>query len=153
MVLMKEGFPQQLNGMALAFDYGLKRIGVAVGQAVTRTANPCTVLHAVDGIPHWEQIQALIDEWHPEVLVVGIPLNMDGTEQPFTARAKKFANRLEGRFGLPVYGADERQTTIEARAQLFDEGGYKALSNQSVDAQAAKIMLEAWLRALPKGEI
>lgn len=148
---MKEGLPQQLDGMALAFDYGLKRIGVAVGQAVTRTANPCAALAAVDGIPRWEDIQRLIDEWHPQVLVVGIPLNMDGSEQPFTARAKKFANRLEGRFGLPVYGADERQTTVEARAQLFEEGGYKALNNSSVDAQAAKIMLEAWLRALPKG--
>jgi putative Holliday junction resolvase len=150
---MKEGLPEQLDGMALAFDYGLKRIGVAVGQAVTRTANPCAVLSAQEGIPRWEEIQALIDEWHPQVLVVGIPLNMDGTEQPFTARAKKFANRLEGRFGLPVYGADERQTTVEARAQLFEEGGYKALSKSSVDAQAAKIMLEAWLRAIPKGSL
>lgn len=147
---MQEGLPKTLAGMAMGFDFGTKRIGVAVGQAVTRTANPCAVLSADEGVPRWDEVQKLIESWHPEVMVVGIPLNMDGTEQPMTLRAKKFANRLEARFGLPVYGADERQTTVEARAQLFEAGGYKALQSESVDAQAAKILLEAWLRSLPK---
>ncbi|HAW77355.1 MAG TPA: Holliday junction resolvase RuvX, partial [Alteromonas australica] len=78
----------------LAFDFGTKSIGVAVGQEVTGTASPLAALKARDGIPDWQQIAALYEEWQPHLVVVGLPLNMDGSEQEMTQRAKKFANRL-----------------------------------------------------------
>lgn len=141
--------PEQLDdGIVMAFDFGLKRIGVAVGQTVTKTANPHTMIKAKDGVPNWDDVGRLIKEWKPIALVVGIPLNMDGTEQPMSQRAKKFANRLADRFKLPVYPVDERLTTRVAREAIFQQGGYKALQEDSVDAMAAKIMLEAWLSSL-----
>ncbi|WP_025481943.1 Holliday junction resolvase RuvX, partial [Yersinia pestis] len=77
-------------------------------------------------------------------VVVALPLNMDGTEQPLTARARRFANRLHGRFGVQVALQDERLSTVEARANLFDRGGYRALDKGSVDAASAVIILESW---------
>lgn len=77
-------------------------------------------------------------------MVVGLPLNMDGTEQPLTARAKKFANRLQGRFGLPVELHDERLTTTEARSEIFARGGYKALKKGKIDSISACLILESW---------
>lgn len=130
----------------IAFDFGTKRIGVAVGQTVTMTANPMNSLLAKDGIPEWTQILELIQTWIPSALVVGIPINMDGTSQPITGRAKLFARELLVRFDLPVYEVDERLTTVEAKETLFELGGYKALKDISVDSFAAKLMLEAWMR-------
>ncbi|CAI3800639.1 MULTISPECIES: Holliday junction resolvase RuvX [Rheinheimera] len=128
----------------LAFDYGLKSIGVAVGQSMTGTATMLKALKAQDGIPNWDLIEALIKEWQPKLLVVGLPLNMDGTEQPFTARVHKFVNRLHGRYGLQVKTQDERLTTVDARSQLFAEGGFKKLSKELVDSLSAKLILESW---------
>lgn len=128
----------------LAFDYGLKSIGVAVGQRLTGTASTLKALKAVDGTPDWNQIEALIKEWQPELVVVGLPLNMDGTEQPFTARVHKFINRLHGRFGVKVQVHDERLTTVESRAELFSQGGFKKLSKDAVDCFSAKLILESW---------
>ncbi|OON39497.1 Holliday junction DNA helicase RuvA [Izhakiella australiensis] len=131
----------------LAFDFGTKSIGVAVGQALTGTARALTALKAQDGIPDWNKIEALLQEWRPDALVIGLPLNMDGTEQPLTARARKFANRLHGRFGIRIELQDERLSTVEARAGLFARGGYRALSKGSVDSQSAVIILEDWFAA------
>ena len=128
----------------LAFDYGLKSIGVAVGQRLTGTASTLKALKAVDGIPDWNQIEALLKEWQPELVVVGLPLNMDGTEQPFTARVHKFINRLHGRFGVKVQAHDERLTTVESRAELFSQGGFKKLSKDAIDCFSAKLILESW---------
>jgi len=128
----------------LAFDYGLKSIGVAVGQRLTGTASPLKALKAQDGTPDWEQIGKLLTEWQPELIVVGLPLNMDGSEQPFTARVHKFANRLHGRFGVKVVTQDERLTTVEARAELFSRGGFKKLSKDAVDCLSAVLILESW---------
>ncbi len=128
----------------LAFDYGLKSIGVAVGQRLTGTASTLKALKAVDGTPDWIQIEALLKEWQPELVVVGLPLNMDGTEQPFTARVHKFINRLHGRFGVKVQAHDERLTTVESRAELFSQGGFKKLSKDAVDCFSAKLILESW---------
>ena len=128
----------------LAFDYGLKSIGVAVGQRLTGTASTLKALKAVDGTPDWNQIEALLKEWQPELVVVGLPLNMDGTEQPFTARVHKFINRLHGRFGVKVQAHDERLTTVESRAELFSQGGFKKLSKDGVDCFSAKLILESW---------
>lgn len=133
------------QGIIVAFDFGLKRIGVAVGQTVTRTATPEGMIPAESGDPRWDLLESIIKQWRPKALVVGVPLNMDGTEQPMTVNARAFIERLHARTGLPVYGVDERLTTVEARARLFETGGYKAIQKSSVDAMAAKILLEAWL--------
>ncbi|MBP2168190.1 putative Holliday junction resolvase [Erwinia toletana] len=128
----------------LSFDFGTKSIGVAVGQQLTGTARPLTAIKANDGIPDWNTIERLLKEWQPDRVVVGLPLNMDGTEQPLTARARKFANRLHGRFGVQVELHDERLSTVEARADLFARGGFRALTKGSVDSLSAVIILESW---------
>ena len=88
--------------------------------------------------------RSVIADWQPDLLVVGLPLNMDGTEQPLTQRARKFANRLHGRFNLPVELHDERLTTVEARAEIFSRGGYRALKKGKVDSISACLILESW---------
>lgn len=133
----------------LAFDFGTTSIGIAVGQPLTGTARPLTALKAQDGIPDWSKIEYLIKEWQPNLIVVGLPLNMDGTEQPITQRARKFANRLHGRFGLQVELHDERLSTVEARSSLFSHGGFRALNKGSVDSQSAVIILESWFENHP----
>ncbi len=129
----------------MAFDFGLKRIGVAVGQTLTGNAQMLSPLAARDGIPDWTLIEKLFKEWQPDLLLVGIPLAIDGSELSVTPNARKFMNRLHGRFGLPVQGVDERVSTKEARQQLFDYGGYKKLKEHSVDSLSAEIILQQWL--------
>lgn len=114
-----------MSGTLLAFDFGTKSIGVAVGQRITGTARPLPAIKAQDGTPDWNLIERLLKEWQPDEIIVGLPLNMDGTEQPLTARARKFANRIHGRFGVEVKLHDERLSTVEARSGLFEQGGYR----------------------------
>lgn len=128
----------------LGFDFGTKSIGVAIGQAITASARPLTSLKANDGIPKWEEIAALIEEWQPDIVVVGLPLNMDGTEQEMTQRARKFANRINGRFGIKIATQDERLTTADAKARLFEFGGYKALTKGQVDSMSAVLIIESY---------
>lgn len=128
----------------LGFDYGTKSIGIAIGQQLTASARPLISIKAVDGIPKWEEIAAIITEWKPDLIVVGLPLNMDGTEQEITLRAKKFGNRLNGRFGVKVVTQDERLTTADAKARLFEMGGYKALTKGQVDAMSAVLIIESY---------
>ncbi|MBI0552175.1 Holliday junction resolvase RuvX [Pectobacterium parmentieri] len=137
------------NRTLLAFDFGTKSIGVAIGQEITGTARALTSFKAQEGIPDWQKVEKLLSEWQPDLVVVGLPLNMDGTEQPLTARARKFANRLHGRFGVAIELHDERLSTVEARADLFERGGFKALDKGSVDAASAVIILESWFEAQP----
>ena len=129
----------------LGFDFGTKKIGVAIGQAVTGVAKPLSVLSAENGKPNWQLIDELIKVWNVEALVVGIPYNMDGTEQNTTTMAKKFANRLADRFNLPVYHVDERLTTVEARQILFDSMKHSKIKPGDIDCYAAKLILESWL--------
>ena len=133
------------NQVFLSFDFGTKRIGVAVGQTITKTATALKIIHAKEGVPNWQEVAALIKEWQPAGLVVGIPMDLAGKKQQMTQRAKNFAKQLE-QFNLPVYPADESLTTKEARRQLFDKGGYRALEKNPIDSLAAKIILEAWLQ-------
>jgi len=128
----------------LAFDFGLARIGVAVGQSITQTATPLSTLKAKEGIPDWLQIEKLIKEWQPSILLIGEPLNMDSSEQSITLRARKFAYRLHGRFGLPFQMVDERLTSVSAREEIFEHGGYKKLKKTQIDSVAAALILEAW---------
>lgn len=128
----------------LGFDFGTKSIGIAIGQSLTASARPLISIKAEDGIPRWEQIGELIAEWKPDFIVVGLPLNMDGTEQELTKRAKKFGNRIRGRFEINVEFQDERLTTADAKARLFDMGGYKALTKGQVDAMSAVLITESY---------
>ncbi len=134
----------------LGFDYGLKNIGVAVGQELTQTANPLTVIKARDGIPNWDDLEALITEWQPELLIVGLPLNMDGTEQKMTAAARKFGNRLNGRFQVAVEWQDERLSTFEALEQLGIRSKLQAKNRDDVDRISAQLILQSWLNEHPK---
>ncbi|MGO1297396.1 MAG: Holliday junction resolvase RuvX [Vibrio sp.] len=133
----------------MGFDFGTKSIGSAIGQEVTGTASPLKAFKANDGIPNWDDIEKQIKEWQPDLLVVGLPTDLSGRDlEAITPRAKKFANRLHGRFGLPVELHDERLSTTEARAALFERGGYRALSKGNIDSQSAVVILESWFEAL-----
>jgi putative Holliday junction resolvase len=132
------------SGTILSFDFGTKSIGVAVGQQFTASANPLEALKAQDGTPDWSKIEKLLNEWRPDYLVVGFPLNMDGTEQELTQRVRKFANRLHGRFGIQVKLCDERLSTADAKARLFESGGYKNLQKGKIDSMSAVVILESW---------
>jgi putative Holliday junction resolvase len=129
----------------LGFDFGMKNIGIAVGQTLTGTANPLTAIKARDGIPDWDQIKSILDEWQPNKLVVGLPLNMDGSEQAITAAAKRFGNRLHGRFGLPVDWVDERLSTFEALDQMGIHSKMNARQRSDVDQLSAQVILQSWL--------
>lgn len=128
---------------ALAFDYGVRQIGVAVGQTLTGTATPLGVIRARDGQPEWGEVERLLKEWRPGLVLVGLPLNMDGSESDFCARTRKFARRLRGRFGTPVQMVDERLSTREAKERGGSRESYR---DSPVDNLAAQIILESWLR-------
>jgi putative holliday junction resolvase len=122
-----------MTELAMAFDYGTKRIGVAVGQKITGTATPVAVVKARDGVP---VIGRLVEEWKPTVFVVGLPINMDGTESDMSVAATRFSRRLNGRYGIRIELMDERLSTFEARE--FE-------TTDQLDAIAAKLILETWL--------
>ena len=141
----------------LGFDYGERRIGVAVGQSVTGTASPLSTVGVRGGEPDWAAIDGIVAAWKPDGLVVGEPLHMDGRPQPMTRRARRFRHALRSRFGLPAHLADERLTTVEARAELAERGafrGFGARRGREIDHPvAARIILESWLgeRRAPSG--
>ena len=122
----------------LAFDFGLKRTGVATGNRLTRTATPRPTISA-EGDARFAAVEARIREWQPDALVAGVPFHPDGASHENTVRAQKFARQLRGRFGLQVFEVDERYSTTEA------------LSSGAIDADAASacIILEQFLRSLP----
>lgn len=129
----------------LAFDYGTKNIGVASGQTITRSASSLASLKAKDGVPDWNQIEKILAEWKPDLVLVGLPLNMDDTESELSARARKFANRLHGRFGVKIELVDERLTSFEAKGEVMGRGGSRDYKNNPVDSIAARLILESWL--------
>ncbi|MBN1684932.1 MAG: Holliday junction resolvase RuvX [Gammaproteobacteria bacterium] len=130
----------------LGFDYGTKSIGVAIGQTITKTAQILTTLKAIDGEPNWDEIGELIKKWRPDAIVVGLPLNMNGTEQPLTEKVRVFIQEMKSHFHIPVYPEDERLTTVEARAELFERGGFRSLKKKAIDALSAKLILESWMK-------
>lgn len=136
---MGEHTPRTLLG----FDFGTRRIGIAIGQELTGTARPLTTLTSRDGAPDWATLSRLIEEWRPAALVVGIPCHMDGSEMELTRLARRFGNRLQGRYNLPVFGVDERLTSVEAEATLRDAG--ERLAPGAVDQVAAQLILQSWL--------
>ncbi len=129
----------------MGFDFGTRNIGIAMGQAITRTANAIAPIRAKDGIPDWDELGKIIEEWQPDAFVVGIPLNMDGTESEMSRRARKFGNRLHGRFMRPWHPVDERLTSFEAKewaGRLGHKGHY---GSDPVDGMAAQLLLESWM--------
>jgi putative Holliday junction resolvase len=133
------------EGVYLGFDFGYKRIGVAVGQKITASARPLTTLEAKLGVPHWDSVQKIIKTWCPEALIVGLPTCIDDSELYTTEAAREFAHELTKRFSLAVHLVDERLSTVEARSQLFAEGGYRKIKQSQVDSFAACIILQQWL--------
>lgn len=125
----------------LAFDFGLKRTGVAVGNTVSGGARPLTTIAEEQNDRRFAAIEALIAEWRPERLLVGLPLAPDGAETEISKRARRFGNQLHGRFGLPVEFADERYSSAVAQDALKTGRGDKA----RIDAAAAALILQAWL--------
>ncbi|SDK57757.1 Holliday junction resolvase RuvX [Microbulbifer yueqingensis] len=136
---------------ALAFDFGTRSIGLAFGQSLTGSARELAPLPARDGQPDWDRVQRVIAEWQPHFLLVGLPLNMDGSESEFCARARKFSQRLHGRTGLPVELVDERLSTRAAKEEAFERGHRGNYAEDPVDSIAARIFLEDWLRARGNG--
>lgn len=138
--------PDMLDTLRLlGFDFGLRHIGVASGQTFTKTAQALTSLKANNGQPDWEQVAALISSWKPDAIVVGLPLNMNDTEQPLTKAARQFADEINKRFSLTVHLMDERLSTVAARDILFARGGHKALQKKAIDSTAAQLILESWM--------
>lgn len=132
----------------IGFDFGKKYIGVAVGQEITGSASPLGSVKANDGIANWDNINQYLKEWQPDYIVVGLPLNMDGTEQQLTLDAKKFGRRMFGKFGITVEYQDERLTTADAKEQLFARGGYRNLKKDNIDAESAKLIIESYFESM-----
>lgn len=130
----------------LGFDFGNKKIGVAVGQTITATASPLQTIRSINQTPNWEVISQLIKEWQPLGLVVGISKQQNGEDNLITPRMRKFCRQLEGRYQLPVYQVDETLSTFEAKQLLFDDLHVSAAKLWEVQDQlAAQLILQSWL--------
>jgi len=133
----------------LGFDFGLRRIGVAVGQELTGTAQALKTLTSVNQKPDWKGIAILLEEWKPDALIIGVPYHLDGTSQDMTETAKKFGRQLNGRFQLPVYEMDERLSSREAEQEISRQraaGQRKKSRKGDVDKMAAQIILQSWIQ-------
>ena len=133
----------------LCFDYGRRRIGVAVGQTISRTATPLDSLAVHQRRPDWGAISALIDRWRPDLIVLGKPHHMDGSTHPLTPEIEKFANKLRGRYGVDVVLVDERLSSIEARRRLAGHPENRRSDPGTVDSHAAQVILETWFSERP----
>ena len=134
----------QPAGTLLAFDFGEKRIGVAVGEWALAQAHPLTTIRSEINTERFAAIAALIAEWKPCRLVVGLPVSLDGTPHAMTARCTRFANQLRGRFGLPVDYAEERLSSVEAEERLRESGHNAKSAKEHIDALAAQIILQGY---------
>lgn len=135
----------------LAFDFGLNSVGTAVGNTITRTVQPLKALKAKQGRVNDTDLAALIKEWQPKLLVVGLPVAIDGKELSVTPQARRFGLQLQERFKLEVHFADERLTTKEAKAEIFAQGGFRALARGKgdIDNLSAALILESFLADQP----
>lgn len=130
------------SGYVIGFDFGLKRIGVAIGQNITQTASPEAIVKSQDGKPDWDHITQIFEQWQPDAIVVGLPMRLNGEEQALTQPARKFGQRLSGRYQRPVYYIEEQLSSIEAEQRLANKN-----QSQHSDDHAAQIILENWLQA------
>lgn len=138
----------------LGFDFGKKRIGIAIAQEVTGTARPLVTVTAVKHKPDWDSISKIIAEWQPDLLVVGLPLHMDGTEQEMTQAARRFSNQLNGRYQIPIALMDERLSSDEAESILSEQTYSKSRSvfrgsmfpdKAQIDMISAQLILQSWM--------
>lgn len=129
----------------LAFDFGSKRLGVAVGQLITGQARPLPPMKVDNGVPNWQLLDPVFTEWQPSAIVVGIPINMDGSMSELGLRADKFRRRLAARYDLPAHRVDERLTSFEAKGiQLQQDRRKRDFGQHSVDGLAAALIFETW---------
>ncbi len=135
------------EGTVLAFDFGEKRIGVATGETLLRSAHPLTVIHAESNDDRFAAIAKLVDEWCPVQLVVGLPTHADGTPHEMTRLAQKFAERLRRRYHIPVGFADERLTSLDAERRLRESGRNSRNAKPVLDAVAAQLILQTWFES------
>lgn len=129
----------------LAFDFGEARVGVAVGYEKTGMVHPLVTLRVRNDQPDWAEVEKLIKEWQPGALIVGLPLNMDGSDNPMTIKARKFGNRLNGRYNLPIHMVDERLTTRIASEALAETGLASRKQKAVIDQLAAQHILQTYL--------
>ena len=132
----------------MAFDFGEKRIGVATGETMLKVAHPLTTINAEENEAKFTQIRLLIGEWRPALLIVGLPMHMDGESHAMTSLSKKFAQRLEGRYNLPVLMVDERLSSAEASQNLRAAGVRGIKQKAMLDAVAAQSILQSYFDAL-----
>lgn len=149
--MRKDPLERQSVDTYLGFDFGTKKIGVAVGQLTTATANSLQTIRSPNQTPNWQAIEQLVKEWQPAGFVVGISRQLDGTDNFVTPRMLKFCRQLNGRFNLPVHQQDETLTTFEAKQMLFDDVHVNATKLWSVqDELAAQLILQSWLNQQEK---
>ena len=148
--------PENSARTLVALDYGARRIGVATGSCLTGAATPLTTLNARKGEPDWPALDEIVGEWQPDLLVVGLPYNADGTDSAMTSIVRDFAAAVQSRYELQVELIDERYTSMEAEAHLKDERRRgvrnKKLTKQDVDAKAAQIIAESWMQKTGYGK-
>jgi putative holliday junction resolvase len=146
--ILERSYPD-ISGTVMAFDFGEKRIGVATGETMLKVAHPLTTIIGEENHIKFERIAELVQEWRPALLVVGLPMHMDGEAHLLTQLAKKFAQRLEGRFNLPVIMVDERLSSAEA-SQNLSQAGIKGIKQKAMlDAVAAQSILQSYFDGLP----
>jgi len=136
---------------ALAFDFGTKSIGVAQTNldtlSITSICSELPPLKAQEGIPNWQQLESLLKQWQPHIIIVGLPVKMDGSDMEITRRARKFGNRIHGRFGYQVAFIDETLSTKSAKNEAYERGHRGNFAKAPVDSIAARLILESWLAA------
>ena len=135
------------SGVVMSFDYGLRNIGIAIGQSITKSASTFYAIKAKEGVPDWIKLDSIIDEWEPSLFIVGDPFNMDGTKSEFQKKIAKFSAELKKRYEIELHMIDERLTSKEAKERIQDKAdGIKDSANKhSISAQ---IILEDWFRSL-----
>ena len=135
------------SGVVMAFDYGLRNIGIAIGQRITKSASTFYAIKAKEGVPDWLKLDSIINEWEPSLFIVGDPFNMDGTKSEFQKKIAKFSTELKKRYEIDLHMIDERLTTKEAKERIKDKAnGIKDSANKhSISAQ---IILEDWFRSI-----
>ena len=135
------------SGVVMAFDYGLRNIGIAIGQNITKSASTFYAIKAQDGIPDWIKLDSIIEEWEPGLFIIGDPFNMDGTKSEFQKKIVKFSSRLKKRYGVEIQMIDERLTTKEAKDRLESESNILRTSSNE-HSISAQIILEDWFRSV-----
>ncbi|WP_343128570.1 Holliday junction resolvase RuvX [Buchnera aphidicola (Kurisakia onigurumii)] len=134
----------------VAFDFGIKNIGVAVGQNITCTSNTSKSIYCKNGIPNWIIIKKFLQEWNPDIIIVGLPIEKNKKLKKINKKVKKFAYDINKKFKIPVQLHNEELSTKEAKSILFDQGGKKNLKKKKIDALSAIIILESWFFSIKK---